>query len=149
MRMKQIIFSSIFFLTLATGLKAGGVKVDISASDTMKYNVTKIEAHPGEHVVVRLTNVGNLPKEAMGHNWVLLEAGVNPGAYAKLALTAKADNYQPRNLANKVIASIRILGPKESGSVSFTAPSAPGSYPYLCSFPAHFGAGMAGVLIVK
>jgi len=114
----------------------------------MKFSVTSIEAHPGEKVSVTLKNQGNLPKEAMGHNWVLLTAGTDPNAYARLAMNAKADNYQPKSLAGRVIAAIPVLGPQESGSVTFTAPSA-GSYPFLCSFPAHCGAGMHGVLIVK
>jgi azurin len=63
-------------------------------------------------------------------------------------MNAKADNYQPKALAGRVIAAIPVLGPKESGSVTFTAP-APGSYPFLCSFPAHCAAGMHGVLEVQ
>ena len=152
MRINQLPLSLLLLLITATGLRAGtpGVKmVSISGYDTMKYSVTKIEASPGQKMVVELKNEGNLPKESMGHNWVLLNAGTNPDAYAKLAMTAKADNYQPKPLAGKVLASIPVLGPKESARVSFTAPLAPGTYPYLCSFPAHCQAGMKGVLIVK
>ncbi|MEA3188885.1 MAG: hypothetical protein QOD99_2715, partial [Chthoniobacter sp.] len=116
---------------------------------TMKWNVTKIEAHPGEKITVVLTNEGNMPKETMGHNFVLLNAGAKAMAYANLAAGAKADDYQPKNFAAHVLASIRVLGPKETGKVTFTAPKEPGSYPYLCSFPAHAGAGMVGTLNVN
>ena len=115
----------------------------------MKYSVTKIEAKPGQKVVVELTNEGNLPKVAMGHNWILLKAGSDPLAYATAGMKAKAENYQPQSLAHEVLTSISLLGPKESGRTSFTAPSNPGSYPFLCSFPAHYQTGMRGVLIVK
>ena len=71
----------------------------------------------------------------MGHNWVLLTAGTDPNGYSRLAQSAKATNYQPPALASRVIATIPVLGPHETGSVTFTAPSAPGTYPYLCSFP--------------
>jgi azurin len=114
----------------------------------MKYSVTKIEAHPGQKVTVELRNDGTLPKEAMGHNWILLKAGTDATSYAMSSMTAKSENYQPKSLASRVIASIPMLGPKESGKVTFTAP-APGSYAYLCSFPGHAQAGMKGVLIVK
>jgi azurin len=151
MKTKQILLSTLLLLTITTGLRAepGAKTVEISAGDTMKYSVTKIEAQPGQKITVVLTNEGNLPKEAMGHNWVLLNEGVNPAAYANLAVSAKAENYQPKSLAGKVLASIPTLGPKESGKVTFTAPTTPGTYHYLCSFPAHFSAGMAGELIVK
>jgi azurin len=127
----------------------GAKTVVISAFDTMKYSVNTIEASPGEKITVQLKNEGNMPKEAMGHNWILLKAGVDPQSYANAAMTAKAEDYQPKAMADKVISSIKILGPKETGSVTFTAPAAPGKYAYLCSFPAHCQVGMKGVLIVK
>jgi azurin len=85
----------------------------------------------------------------MGHNWVLLKAGEDPMAYATAALSAKNEGYQPKALADQVIASIAMLGPKETGEVTFTAPTVPGSYPYICSCAGHSMAGMRGVLIVK
>jgi azurin len=136
------------FVLFAVAALAGQESIKISAYDTMKYSVTKIVVHSGDKVTVTLTNEGNLPKQAMGHNWVLLQAGVDPNAYSRLAINAKDSDYQPKSLASRVIAAIPVLGPKESGSVTFTAP-APGTYPYLCSFPAHCGAGMNGILIVQ
>jgi uncharacterized cupredoxin-like copper-binding protein len=48
-----------------------------------------------------------------------------------------------------VIAKIDVLGPRKSGEIEFTAPTAPGDYPFLCTFPAHYISGMKGVLTVK
>ena len=152
MKLKSALYSSLLALALAAGVQAASPAsktVVISAFDTMKYSVNKIEAHPGEKLTVELKNEGNLPKEAMGHNWILLKAGVDPLAYSTAAITAKAENYQPKSQADKVVASIPILGPKERGKVTFTVPSAPGTYAYVCSFPAHCQAGMKGVLVVK
>ena len=138
----------LFFASL--GLQAADtVAVTISAFDTMKYSVTKIEAKPGQKVTVELKNEGTLPKATMGHNWVLLTAGSDPKAYSAAAIKAREQDYQPAALASEVLASIRLLGPKESAKTTFTAPSAPGTYPFLCSFPAHMQAGARGVLIVK
>ena len=149
-KIKQILVSSV--LVLATfGLKAASTdarSITISAYDTMKFSVMKIEAHPGEKITVTLKNEGNVPKEVMGHNWVLLKAGTDPTSYMTASMTAKAEGYLPKAMASKVLASIPILGPKETGSATFTAPPA-GTYTYLCSFPAHCQAGMKGVLIVK
>ena len=41
------------------------------------------------------------------------------------------------------------LGPGESAEVTFTAPTKPGKYVFLCSFAGHWAAGMTGDLIVK
>jgi azurin len=152
MNIRNLFLTSFLSVALFGGLRsyaADAQSVNISGNDTMKYSVTTIQAHPGQKITVTLKNEGNLPKAAMAHNWVLLNAGTDPNAYARLALNAKDTNYQPPSLAGRVIASIPLLGPQESASVTFTAPSSPGSYPYLCSFPAHCSAGMHGVLIVK
>ncbi len=115
----------------------------------MKYDLTSIEAKPGEQLKVVLTNASTMPKTAMGHNWVLLKAGSDSAAFATAASTAAATNYIPDTLKDQVIAHIELLGPKESGEVTFTAPTTPGDYPFLCTFPAHFLLGMKGTLTVK
>jgi azurin len=152
MKLKLILFSSLFLLCIAISLSAApppAKRVTITGYDTLKYSVTTIEASPGQSIIVELVNAGSQPKETMGHNWILLKAGVDPIAYANAAATAKAENYQPKAQAGKVLASIRLLGPKERALTSFTAPTTPGTYHYLCSFPGHTQGGMAGTLVVK
>ena len=136
-------------LSVATSLGAELKRVSISGTDDMKFSVTTIEASPGQQIIIELKNEGNQPKDLMGHSWILLKAGVEPLEYANAAATAKAENYQPKSLANKVLASIPLLGPKEKALTSFTAPMVPGTYHYLCSFPGHTQAGMVGTLEVK
>lgn len=150
MKTKASVILTLLLLQLPLRMQAAdGVNVTISGYDTMKFSVTKIEAKAGEKVTVELKNEGSLPKETMGHNWILLKAGSDSAAYANAAMKARAQEYKPSSLANEVVASIRLLGPKESAKTSFTAPTTPGSYPFLCSFPAHFQSGMRGVLVVK
>ena len=121
----------------------------ITAGDNMRFSVTTITVAPGQSVHVQLHNTGTLPKEVMGHNWILLALDQSPDEYAKAALGAKADNYEPKALQGQVLAEIALLGPGRIDEVTFTAPMKPGKYPYLCSFPAHFAAGMRGVLVVE
>jgi azurin len=128
---------------------AAPLTVDINLTDMMSFSVTKIEAHPGQTLTVRLKNNGTLPKEIMGHNWILLKADADWKAYAMAAAGAKDENFQPKALAGQVIASIPMIGAKESGQVTFTCPTAPGNYTYLCSCYGHSMAGMKGTLIVK
>jgi azurin len=130
---------------------AGGVVVlTLTANDTMKYSTTHLEAPAGATVRVTLTNTGTTPKAAMGHNFVLLKQGVNVEEFDAAATAAgpQAD-YIPAAKASDIIAHTKLLGPKEKGEVTFTAPTTPGEYTYICTFPAHVQQGMRGVLVVK
>lgn len=123
--------------------------IAITGNDTMKFSLTEIRAQPGEMLSVTLNNIGTMPKAAMGHNWVLLKGGVDANRYAGEAATAAGTDYLPPSQQDNVIAATRLLGPKETDTVTFQAPTEPGRYVYLCSFPGHFQVGMKGVLIVE
>ncbi len=122
--------------------------IQIQATDQMKFDVTSIDASPGEKITITLTNVGKLPKVAMAHNFVLLKAGTNVNAFAAAALTHQDTGYLPPELSGQVIAATKLLGPGESDTITFVAPAA-GTYDYICSFPGHALAGMRGTLNVK
>ncbi|OIR04027.1 azurin precursor [mine drainage metagenome] len=129
---------------------ASGAKVvNIQASEAMKYDVTSIEVSPGQEVKLTLTNTGSQPKAAMAHNWVLLKKGSDAAAFDAAALTAAATDYIPAAKADEIIAHTKLLGPHESDTITFKAPTEPGDYTFLCTFPAHFQVGMHGVLTVK
>ena len=123
--------------------------LEFTANDSMKFNVTRVEVTAGQEVKVSLTNMGSIPKAAMAHNWVLLKKGVEPKAFADAAVTAAATDYIPAAMADQIIAHTKLLGPKQSDEITFKAPTEPGEYHFLCSFPAHFLSGMTGVLVVK
>lgn len=127
---------------------ADGVKtVMITADDTMKFNVAEIRAQAGEKLRVTFKNTGRMPKQAMGHNWVLLVPMADSEVLALAqAAAARAPEYLPSDAA-KIIAHTKLLGPSESDTVEFTAPDAPGEYPFVCTFPGH-AALMKGKLIV-
>ncbi len=123
-------------------------EVVITANDAMQFSLKEITAAPGEKITVKFSNIGKLPKTAMGHNWVL----VKPMSAAELnsfgmACMKAAPEYIPAD-RSAVIAHTKILGGGESDTITFTAPATAGEYPYLCSFPGHF-AMMKGKLTVK
>ncbi len=122
---------------------------ELTGNDTMKYNLTQLEVSPGEEVKLTMTNIGTLPIQAMGHNWTLLKKGTDVAAFDAAAATHQADGYFPTDLASEVIAHTKLLGPKQSDTITFKAPTEPGDYTYLCTFPGHYAAGMHGVLTVK
>jgi azurin len=127
---------------------AAGRLIEITSDDTMKFNVTALTAKPGEQVTVKLTNNGKLPKAAMGHNFVLLAKGTDLTAFTGEAVMAQATEFIPAKFKAQVLANTKLLGPGESDEVSFRAPTAPGVYTFICSFPGHF-ALMKGTFEVK
>jgi azurin len=126
-----------------------GRKVEITANDAMKFSVVEIAAKPGERLSVTLANTGSTPKFSMGHNWVLLVTAANVDAFLVSAAEAATTEYVPASKRAEILTSTKLLGPGERDTVTFAAPSAPGRYPFLCSFPGHAQVGMRGVLIVQ
>lgn len=134
----------------ASSAVASAVAVlEFTGNDSMKFNQTRAEVRAGQEVKVIFTNIGSMPKAAMGHNWVLLKKGADVEAFDKAAIGAQATDYFPVALADQVIAHTKLLGPKQTDEITFQAPTEPGEYVFLCTFPAHYQAGMRGVLMVK
>ena len=116
----------------------------IESSDQMRFNVTELTVKSGETINLTLVHTGNLPKVAMGHNWVLLEKGTDVRSFALSAMKEKDNEYIP---SSNVLAATSLIGGGEETSITFTAPS-PGEYDFICSFPGHYGL-MKGKLIVE
>jgi azurin len=120
--------------------------VHLTSSDQMRYSAGRIDVKAGQDITIELKNAGTLPKEAMGHNFVLLKPGVDPLAFATKSIAAKATDYVPADAADQVVAHTKLLGPGETDSIKLAAP-APGTYPFVCTFPGH-AALMNGQLVV-
>lgn len=133
----------------ATAPAADGKRtVELTADDSMKYNLTEIRAKPGEALRVTLTNTGRMPKQAMAHNWVLLKPMSDSELNAfGMSVSSRAPDYMPAD-RSMILAATKLVGAKESDTVEITAPATPGEYPFICTFPGHF-AIMKGKLIVN
>jgi azurin len=129
---------------------AGAVRtVDLVGTDQMKYDVTQITAKRGEQLRVRLTTKGTMPKIAMAHNFVLLKLAANPVKFVTAGAQARQTDFIAPETKDQVIAATALAGAGETVEVTFKVPNAAGKYPFLCTFPGHFQAGMRGDLIVK
>lgn len=122
-------------------------EIVIEGNDMMKYNIKRIEVYNTQKVKLTLKHVGEMAAEAMGHNWVLLKAGVNKAQFAENAIAAKETNYIAPEQEGDVIAYTKVIGGGEEVTIEFDAPEK-GTYDYICSFPGHFGM-MSGKFIVK
>ncbi len=114
--------------------------------EAMKYDLTEFKVKAGQTVQVVFVN-----PDAMQHNLVI----VKPGATEKVGMAADKmmmddegaqKNYVPA-LA-EVLHSTPLVNPDETFKLTFKAPSKPGKYPYVCTFPGHWRL-MQGVMIVE
>ncbi|MFN8292161.1 MAG: azurin [Chitinophagales bacterium] len=121
--------------------------VTITGDDNMKFDLTEIKVKEGQNVKLTLKHAGKAPVVAMGHNFVLLDEGVDLEAFAQAAVAAKDNDYIPKDKEGEVIAHTKTIGGGESTEIEFTAPGK-GTYDFLCSFPGHYGM-MKGKFIVE
>ncbi len=123
--------------------------VDIIGSDDMKFNLPTIAARRGETLRIRLTSKGVIPKVAMAHNVVVLKLGTDVLVLLKDGAPHRATDFISPAMQDAVVAKTALAGPGETVHVSFTVPARPGSYPFICTFPGHYQAGMKGILVVR
>jgi azurin len=123
--------------------------IEIKGTDDMKFSVTSISAKPGERIRIVLATVGNMPKLVMAHNWVLLKKEADQQAFVNASALARDTGFIAPAQKGSVLASTALAGAGEKVEVTFTAPKVSGAYPYVCTFPGHFAAGMKGTLTVK
>jgi len=143
-------FLSLIALGLSGAFLHADQKVTITGNDLMQFDTKEFTVSAGEKVTLEFKNVGKMPKIAMGHNLVLLKAGISGIQFGQkvLGMGASATNPLPEASKEDVLAATKLLGPGESETITFTAPSEPGIHQYVCTFPGHF-AMMRGNMTVK
>ncbi|PWK43998.1 azurin [Pseudomonas sp. B21-040] len=142
---------AVSLLTLASSqLMAAECKVTVDSTDQMSFDKKAIEIDKScKTFTVELTHSGSLPKNVMGHNWVLSkEADMQTIASAGLAAGIDK-NYLPEGDA-RIIAHTKIIGAGETDSVTFDVSklAAGEAYGFFCSFPGHI-AMMKGTVTLK
>jgi azurin len=119
----------------------------IEGNDQMQFDKTELHAVAGKPITLTLKHVGQTPKEAMGHNVVILQEGTDEAAFASKAIAAKDTDYIPASEKASIIAHTKLIGGGQEDTIEFTIDKK-GTYNFLCTFPGHF-AMMKGVLIVE
>lgn len=138
--------------TLATAGKKSGILSDTPELTTirigtipekMQYDVKELTVKPGKKVKLTFGNADFMP-----HNIML----VNPGKADEVGLQAIAlgaggfeVGFVPKS--KDILWSIKLVDYGQEESIDFTAPTAEGAYPYICSFPGHHQL-MRGTLFV-
>ncbi|MFN5813450.1 MAG: plastocyanin/azurin family copper-binding protein [Bacteroidota bacterium] len=109
----------------------------------LKYDVSNFEVKAGSKVRLIFNN-----NDDMTHNVVITAPGAadEVGSLAlKMGLKGSEMNYVPSS--NKVLFHTGLLQPETSESIYFVAPSTPGEYMFVCTFPGH-AAVMRGIIKV-
>lgn len=123
--------------------------IEMKGTDQMRFSVESITAKPGEEITVKLLTDSKLPAAAMSHNFVLLKEGVDGRAFSMAAARHKDNEYLDPAKMGDVIAHTSMASGGQTVEVTFKAPTKPGDYEYVCTFPGHYISKMKGILTVK
>lgn len=150
----KITTTVLFALLIAIPVFATDVNEDVRTikivgQDNLKFDVTLIEASPGETIKIEFVVVSNMPKQAMAHNVAIVDKGVDVDAFAMASMVARDNQYIAPDYENQMIAYTDMIGGGETSTIEFTVPETPGDYDYICTFPGHYQGGMVGILRVK
>ena len=142
---------AVSLLTLASGqLLAAECAVTVDSTDQMSFNTKAITIDKScKTFTVNLEHSGSLPKNVMGHNWVLTTAA-NMQPVATDGMAAGIDKNYLKEGDDRIIAHTKLIGAGEKDSVTFDVSKlAVGTdYAFFCSFPGHISM-MKGTVVVK
>lgn len=122
----------------------------LHSNDAMQFDQKNITVSKScKEFTLKLEHTGKLPKNVMGHNWVLSKTD-DVKAIASEGMTAGADNQYLKPNDERVLASTPLIGGGESTSVTFDVSKldADTAYTFFCSFPGHV-AIMQGTFTVE
>jgi len=117
--------------------------LNLGTKPGLKYDVARFEVKAGSKIRLNFNN-----NDDMTHNVVITSpnAADEVGDLAlKLGLKGSEMNYVP--VTSKVLFHTALLEPGTSESIYFVAPSQPGEYMFVCTFPGHASV-MRGIIKV-
>ncbi len=107
-------------------------------ANPMSFDITSFSVKAGQKVALTFNNDSAAPLQ---HNLVLCKAGTKENIVALAnGMMAEMPKWMPKGFIPEspdVLYHTKLLNPKESETLEFTAPAEKGDYPYLCTFPGH------------
>ncbi|MFV1995173.1 MAG: plastocyanin/azurin family copper-binding protein [Verrucomicrobiales bacterium] len=139
-------------ITLCSPLVAVGAEdeaqVQVIQTDKVRFlfDLKAFTVKADKPVVIRFNNLSPIP-----HNFLLVKIGKLEavGALIDQMLTDPKGiekGYKPES--DDIIASSKLLMSDQSEEISFIAPTEPGDYPFMCTFPGHWRR-MNGIMTVE
>jgi len=130
-------------------LRAVGVSVFTirTLHEQMLYDKSFLVVEAGKPVEIILLN-----EDVMPHNLVI----VTPGASEEVGKAAEKMSPEPDGQGRvhvpaspKVLHATKMIDPGQQAKLSFTAPTEPGDYQYVCTFPGHWMRMLGTMAVVK
>jgi azurin/glucose/arabinose dehydrogenase len=122
------------------------VTVKIGVTNPLKFDKAEFTVKPGAAVALVFTNNDTMP---MIHNLVLIQPGARfeiVAAAANMGAAGLVKEFVPKS--DNVIAHTPLVLHRNTFTLYFKAPTKPGNYEYLCTYPGH-GLTMWGTMRVK
>lgn len=129
----------------ATAEVVDGAVTITPVGEQMLYAQTAFTATAGTPLRVVFQNTAT--GAAMRHNVVILQPGTDVNAFGIAAASAADNDYVPADMMSQVVAYTPMSNPGQTVDATFTVPTTPGEYPFVCTFPGHY-ATMRGVMTV-
>jgi len=114
--------------------------------ERMLFTVKRFEVQAGKPVKLIFTN-----PDVTQHNLVIVKPGaaMEIGMAGNMMATQKdgiKKHFVPKS--DKILHHTKLLNQDTAEVLRFKAPTTPGEYPYLCTFPGHWVI-MRGIMVVK
>jgi putative heme-binding domain-containing protein len=115
--------------------------------DQMLFDKERLVVKAGKPVEILFDN-----NDLMPHNFVV----VQPGALEEIGTLAEATATHPGALergyvpsSDKILLKSKLLQPRNSEKLRWTAPKQPGVYPYVCTYPGHWRRMYGALYVVE
>lgn len=126
--------------SILADLRAISVDVFIvhTVHEQLRFDTTRIEVQAGKQFEVLFEN-----DDVMPHNFVIVPPGkhMEIGTAAMTMTPAQLDKqgraYLPKSFEKAILAATKLLDPGQKETLKLKAPSQPGEYEFVCTFPGH------------
>jgi len=108
--------------------------VSVQGVEGLKFSLPSFDVKPGARVKLDFANTSD-----MLHNLVVVKPGTGAKvgeAALRLGLDGQKLDYVPKS--DDVLFNTSLLEPRKVESIYFVAPTTPGEYQYVCTFPGHY-----------
>jgi len=121
--------------------------IQLEANENMRFDKELFKVHTGKKITLIFKNTSVTANTSMSHNVVILKPGIDLADFADAARNAPNEQYVPSSVMELIIAHTRLVAGGQSDQVEFTI-SQTGVYPFICSFPGHWGT-MQGKIVAE